>query len=218
MKHITFYTIVLLLFISISGYSQDVYFHAKAKGIQTFRTMNKIGRNQMVFFSKAPLEDFMGTAASLSAEISFDPVNITKTIVGKFSVEVKSMTTGLQMRDEDMQGENWLEADKYPTINFTLKQLEKIKPIDMNRIEGMATGDLTMHGITKSISIPVTLIYMEGNEATRRKVSGDLLVLLSNFSVKFSDYGVKGLMNFIGARVAEKINIEVNIYGTNAVD
>ena len=217
MKQLSSLIILLLLLLSISGYSEDISFRVKAKGVQTFRTVDKIGRNQMIFFSKAPLEDFMGSAAAISAEIRFDPVNITKTIAGKFSVEVKSMTTGLQMRDEDMQGDKWLDADKYPTINFTMKKLDNLKSIDENRIQGTATGDLTIHGVTNSISIPITLTYMESNEATRRKVPGDLLVLLSSFSVKFSDYGVKGFTDFIGARVSEKINIELNIYCSNTV-
>lgn len=217
MKHVKFWLIILSLLLSSPGFSEGVGFHVKSKGTQTFKTVDKIGRSQMIFISNAPMEDFMGSAAAVSAELKFDPENVTKTIVAKFSVEVKSMTTGLQMRDEDMQGENWLDADKYPTINFSLTKLENTKQTDVNRIEAVAVGNFTMHGITKTISIPITLNYMEENEVTRRKIPGDILILLSKFSVKYSDYGVKGLTPLVGTRVAEHINIEVNIYCSNTL-
>lgn len=217
MKYTLVRIVASALLLQTGGVAQDAFFNVDAKGIQTFKTLDQVGRNQMIFISKAPSEDFIGTAEVSTAVIRFDPSNISKTIEGKFSVEVKSMTTGLKIRDSDMLGKDWLDADTYPAINFTVRKLEQLKSIDLNRIKGIATGNFTLHGVTKSISMPVIIRYME-HRIIHKNVLCDLLIVNANFSIKYSDYGVKGSADFVGSAFMENVNIEVNIYCSNGAD
>jgi polyisoprenoid-binding protein YceI len=198
--------------------SQAPTFRVSARGVQVFNTEDRIGRNQVTFRSKAPLEDIFGAAAGVSGRISFDPADVQGTIKGLITVQVSSMTTGLKQRDLDMLGENWLDVGRYRTITFKIRKLRDIAVTGDNELAGTASGDFTMHGVTKTISIPVTLKYLEESAETRLRGPGDLLVLHSNFSVRFEDYNVKAVQNVIGIRVARTIDLQVGIVGSNFVD
>ncbi len=217
MKIKTMFTVIYLLLFTVVLQSQSADFKVNAKGIQVYNFADKAGRNQVMFFSTAPLENMTGTASGIQGSVSFDPTNVSKTITGEIIVEIKSMMTGISRRDEHMQGENWLDAAKYPTISFKLKELQNVKTSDSNQIHATAVGDFTLHGITKSIEVPVTLVYMEESEKTKSRAPGDLLQLRTKFTIKLSDYGVGSMMKIIGSKVGENIDIEMNIVGSNAV-
>ncbi len=217
MKIKTMFTVIYLLLFTVVLQSQSADFKVNAKGIQVYNFADKAGRNQVMFFSTAPLENMTGTASGIQGSVSFDPTNVSKTITGEIIVEIKSMMTGISRRDEHMQGENWLDAAKYPTISFKLKELQNVKTSDSNQIHATAVGDFTLHGITKRIEAPVTLVYMEESEKTKSRAPGDLLQLRTKFTIKLSDYGVGSMMKIIGSKVGENIDIEMNIVGSNAV-
>ena len=65
----------------------------------------------------------------------------------ELSAEAKSINTGLEMRDEHLRGKDFFEVDTYPTLTFKSTSVKKAKGNKYNVI-----GDLTMHGITKSVS------------------------------------------------------------------
>lgn len=217
MKIKTMFAVIYLLQFTAVLQSQSADFKVNAKGIQVYNFADKVGRNQVMFFSTAPLENMTGTASGIQGSVSFDPSNVSKTITGEINVEVKSMMTGISRRDEHMQSENWLDAAKYPTITFKLKELQNVKTSDSNQIQATAVGDFTLHGITKSIEVPVTLVYMEESEKTKSRAPGDLLQLRTKFTIKLTDYGVGSMMKIIGSKVGENIDIEMNIVGSNAV-
>lgn len=212
--HTTLLVIVALGFASAPALA--IEFKTSKKQPQTFNFADRAGRNQAIFISRTPLEDITGTANGITGSVSFDPTNVEKTIAGSFSIDTKSMTTGIGMRDEHMKGEAWLDAGKYPTIDFKLKSVSNMKSSKGNTLEGTATGDFTMRGVTKTVTAPVTLVLMEENEKTKMRAPGDLLQLRSKFSLMLSDFGVKGSPNIVGAKVNDSIEVEVNIVGSNA--
>ena len=215
MRFILQYTVALFTMLSMKSPSQEASFNVTTKGVQTFDTEDKVGRNQVVFVSKAPFEDIFGAATDVRGKISFDPANIQKTIKGEIIVNAKSMKTGLKQRDQDMLGERWLDVGKYQTIRFKLKELSDTKLIRENHIEGTATGDFTMHGVTRTISVPISISYFEESPETIKRAPGDLLAVRSKFSVLFADYHVEGIKNLLRARVSKSIDLDINIFATN---
>jgi polyisoprenoid-binding protein YceI len=213
-----FYTIMGMFFIVLGRtYSQHDSFSVKAKGVQVFNTHDSVGRNQVTFHSKAPLEDIFGAAADVSGKVSFDASDVHGTMKGFIIVQVKSMRTGLKKRDTDMLGEQWLDVGRYPTITFKVKRVEQTKSKGNNELSCMILGDFTMHGVTRTITIPASLKYLEENQETRTRAPGDLLVLKSAFSVRFEDHGIRPPGNFVGIRVAKSIDLDVSIIATNHV-
>ncbi len=80
-----------------------------------------------------------------------------------------------------------------------------------------ATGDFTLHGVTKQMTVPVTLTYLEESDKTKTRAPGDLLLLQTKFAIALADYQVKGTGGLIGSKVGESIEIDVSIVGSNAV-
>ena len=67
------------------------------------------------------------------------------------TIEVKSINTGVQMRDNHLRSPAFFDATNFPTITFKTKSVEK------NGDETILVGDFTMHGVTKELRLPVTL-------------------------------------------------------------
>jgi polyisoprenoid-binding protein YceI len=66
------------------------------------------------------------------------------------TIQAASIDTGNEKRDADLKSANFFEVDKYPTIVF---KSTKVTPNGKDLY--LVTGDLTMHGVTKTIVVPV---------------------------------------------------------------
>lgn len=206
-------TLIALFIFSSFTFAQN--FKVKAKGIQTFNFTDDRGRNQATFFSTTPLEDINGTANGISGAVSFDPADFAKTIKGKISVSVTSLNTGINLRNHHLMTANWLNAEKYPEITFEIKSISNIKQESDNKLHFSVTGMFTLHGVTKEITADAEATYLDENDQTRKRAPGDLLGVRAKFSIKLSDFGVSN--ELIGNKVAENIDIGVNIIGSNKI-
>lgn len=201
---------VIMIF-TVTIFSQG--FKVKASGEQTFNFEDQRGRNQVTFFSAAPVEDITGLSGAIKGSVTFN-VNDIKTLKGNFTIPVASIKTGIEMRDGHLQGASWLNAETYPDITFMIKKVSDVKSLADNKLSAKVTGDFTLHGVTKEVTADATITYLDESEQTKMRAPGDLLGVQAKFNVKLSDYGVKNQL--IGQKVAENIEVSVNIVGNNA--
>ena len=68
--------------------------------------------------------------------------------VFELTADASSINTGIEMRDKHLQSPDFFDTEKYPRLSFTSTS---IKPAGKDKYK--LTGNLTLHGITK----PVTL-------------------------------------------------------------
>lgn len=68
------------------------------------------------------------------------------------SIDPTSISTGDPKRDGHLRSADFFEVEKYPTITFTSTNVE---PAGTD--EYRVTGDLSMHGITRPVTLNVTL-------------------------------------------------------------
>jgi len=68
----------------------------------------------------------------------------------QFSLDVNSISTNQEMRDNHLKGEDFFQAGKYPTIDFKSSSFKKT--IDTSYA---LVGNLTMKGITKEVELNV---------------------------------------------------------------
>jgi polyisoprenoid-binding protein YceI len=66
------------------------------------------------------------------------------------TIQTASIDTDNERRDEDLKSPTFFDAAKFPTITFTSS---KVQPRDKDLYE--VTGNMTMHGVTKTVSVPV---------------------------------------------------------------
>ena len=68
----------------------------------------------------------------------------------EMTIQASSIDTGQERRDNHLRSADFFEVEKYPTITF---KSSKVAPKEKDLYE--VTGDLTMHGVTKTIVAPV---------------------------------------------------------------
>ena len=98
-----------------------------------------------------------------------------------FTVEVASIDTDNEQRDNHLRSDDFFNAEKYPNITFVGKTMKKVGE---NKFK--LTGDFTMRDVTKEISLDVehkgTVTDPWGNTRAGFEITGE---------VNRMDYGVK---------------------------
>ena len=204
-------SLVLSLLIMTTAFAGG--FDINSKGDQTFSFKDKVGRNQATFFSTTPLEDITGMSTDVWGTVSFDIEDVENTLKGEILISTASLRSGIDLRDEHIRGADWLDAEKFPTISFKIKEVAGIEKIEDNKLKVKVLGEFTLHGVTKEVESEVTLVYLEENEMTKMRLPGDLLGVRAKINFNLSDYGVQNMA--LGKKVSDEIEINVNIVGSN---
>jgi len=101
-------------------------------------------RHMMVSKSK-------GQFNKLSGKLVLDEKDATKSTI-EATIDVASIDTNNTKRDEHLRSPDFFDVEKFPSITFKSTKVEK-KGKDGLKV----TGDLTMHGVTKSVVLETTL-------------------------------------------------------------
>ena len=176
----------------------------------TFDFKDPKGVNNAVFKLDAPLEAINGSANGISGTVTFDPANPGAT-TGKILVDATTLTVPNPMMKGHLHSPMWLDTAKNKEISFEAKALKNVKTTG-DKTAADASGTLTIKGVAKEVTVPVTLTYLKGKLGQRvPNLKGDLLVLRANFTVKRSDYGINP-----GApeeKVSDTIDLTLSIAG-----
>jgi polyisoprenoid-binding protein YceI len=116
-----------------------------------------------------------------------------------FQVPIKSFKFEKALMQEHFN-ENYMESDKYPKAEYKGKvtDISKVNFAKDGTYNVSTSGKMTMHGVTKDVTIPGT-ITVKGGDAT----------LNSKFKVKVADYGIK-IPSMVVTKVAKEIEVTVN--------
>ncbi|WP_417320535.1 YceI family protein [Emcibacter sp.] len=118
----------------------------------------------------------------------------------KVTIDPKSIDSGLPKFDEELANDaKFLDAGKYPEITFVATKLEQT-----SEGKGKMTGDLTIKGVTKPVTLDVTL-----NKAAKHPMSGQpMLGFSATGSFKRSDFGVGYAVPMVGDEIIMTIEVE----------
>lgn len=156
------------------------------------------------FESVTDLETIIGTANQAKGEIKLDLDKGTGSV--SLSVPVASMKTGIDMRDEHMRSEKWLDAAKYPDITFVSKKAA----VDKAKGTAQVTGDFTCHGVTKEMTVTVSWKAVPAEAAAKAQFpKGDWVRFTTEFDVALKDYGIT---NAGGGKVADSWKIRMTMF------
>src|SRR3954471_15702614 len=122
--------------------------HVRAQSPTTFREYRLEAAHSLVGFSIGFLgHPVHGRFDDVRGTIVYVPQHPTSSSV-TVAIATKSINTGSAHRDEHLRSADFFDAVKYPTIFFTSRRVERV------RDTLVAIGDLTMHGVTHSVTIP----------------------------------------------------------------
>lgn len=186
------------------------------KGARTVVLNNAVGQNLCQFVSSAPLEEFEGTADGIEGSFVLDPQNL-EAARGRIRVAVASMRTGIARRDEHLRSPEWLDAERYPYIEFDLQGLRQVRITERTAgrvvLQAVAVGDFSLHGVRKPMELPIVMTYVPESEQTRQRAPGDLVQVQSEFTISLRDFDIRGRQGVIGSRVGEVIRVKASFYG-----
>jgi polyisoprenoid-binding protein YceI len=154
-----------------------------------------VARHAMVTKVRGAFNEFAGTAV-----IDGDAPERSSV---QLAIEVGSIDTRNAQRDEHLRTNDFLDAAKFPQITFASTAIAQTGE---NEFE--VTGDLTIKGVTKSVTIPLeytgTAVDPFGN--TRVGLEGGLVINRTDYGVNFNAALETG-----GVLVSEKITLEFEI-------
>lgn len=93
----------------------------------------------------------LGRFDNLAGTIMLDQANPERSSVTA-TIQVASISSGNTTRDEHLRGERWLDAARFPTMNF---RSTAVRRTGENAAE--VRGDLTLHGVTAPVTLNVTM-------------------------------------------------------------
>ena len=177
---------------------------------QKFDFKDPKGVNNAVFKLDAPLEAINGTATGVSGEVTFDPAD-PKSAKGKIAISTASLNVPNPMMKDHLLSDKWMDATKYPDISFEIISLANTKTSG-TATTASATGKLTIKGISKEVTIPVSLTFLKDKLSARiPNMPGDLLVVRASFKVKRSDYNINA--GQYEDKVSDEIDLSLSLAG-----
>lgn len=143
----------------------------------------------------------VGRTPKVTGTMTMDGTTIPK---ATFEVDMTTLTTDDSRRDGQLRTQG-IETSKFPKATFTLTQpiaLGSI-PTEGEKITVNAVGDLTLHGVTKQVTFPLT--------AQR---TGDVIAVVGQLEIPFSDYSISKPTSVAVLSVEDKGIMEVQLFFT----
>jgi polyisoprenoid-binding protein YceI len=142
-----------------------------------------------------------GNFTKFDGTIRVDPEHPEKSSVTA-TIQADSVDTKNDKRDEDLRSADFFDTAKFPTITFKSKSVKRT-----GEDSGDVVGDLTMHGVTKEITLHGKLLG-KGKGMGGREISGWQLTTAQ--PIKRADYGLTWSKTVEGTAVVGQ-DVEVTI-------
>lgn len=146
-----------------------------------------------------------GIFRAASAQVILDKENPAN---NKFTMTIKadSIDTNSTQRDGHLKGPDFFDVQSYPVITFVSQTVVLNSQPGQPGIVYQVTGDLTMHGVTKSITLPIQMLG-EAKMPDGSTHAG----FLTQTELKRSEFGMTKFVE--GNMVGDAIGITVSFEG-----
>jgi polyisoprenoid-binding protein YceI len=143
------------------------------------------------------ITNFYGRFNDVSGQVVFDKDDPSKSSV-EVTIPVESIDTHDEKRDQHLKSPDFFNAKQFPMLVF------KSTSVEGTGDNYKATGDLTLHGVTK----PLTLEIKRGpdSQGTEGEIRGGGE---TRFTIKRSDYG----MNFMQGALGDEVTVFLSLEG-----
>ncbi len=139
---------------------------------------------------------FYGMFDEMTGSVSFDAADPGKDSIDA-SIKVDSVHTHNGKRNDHLKSPDFFNAAKFPTMTFKSKSFSKSSE---NAFD--VKGDLTIHGVTKEVTIK---LEKTGEGKTQM---GERVGFGTEFKIKRSDYGITFMPDGLGDEVTIAVGVE----------
>jgi polyisoprenoid-binding protein YceI len=143
-----------------------------------------------------------GHFGGVNGLVMIDDKDLTKSSVNA-TIDTTTVDTGTPQRDGHLKSPDFFEVAKYPTMTFVSKKLS----IDGGQKK--LTGDLTLHSVTKSVTLD-----LEGPSKEEPGMQGEVRRAFSaTTSIHRQDFGLNfgGNLKSGDAMIGDDIAVEIDI-------
>lgn len=139
----------------------------------------------------------VGRTGAVTGSLTIDGTKVT---AARFTVDLTTITTNERRRDARVQ--QALQTSTFPKATFVLTEPIELGPSadTGSTVSVRATGDLTIHGVTRSVELPIEAKLVNGT-----------IVLVGSTEVTFSDYGVEVPTSPVVLSVDDSGTLEVQL-------
>lgn len=161
-------------------------------------TVEFVATHMMITKVRGRFPDVEGT-------IRFDGENIANSSV-EATIQVASVTSGSEQRDQHLRTGDFFLAEQYPTITFKSTRIEPAGDDELNLI-----GDLTIRGVTREVTLKTTF---DGRNVS--PWGAQAIGFSATTTINRQDFGLNWnvALETGGVLVSDKIKLELNIQAT----
>lgn len=117
------------------------------------------------------------------------------------TIAIANLYTGIDKLNEHILSDTFLDAKKFPTATFASNEV-----IVTGKDTAKVSGNLTLHGVTKPVTLDLTLNKL-GENMMHKKTAG----FSATTNIKRSDFGIMAYLPNLGDEVKIEIESEANI-------
>ncbi len=143
------------LFLAATLAFASLQLHATSYTLEPDYTQGVFRWNHLGFSSPA------GQFSQGRGTLEFDPANPTRARI-EVTIPLSTLSTGVAALDEDFRSTDFFDTERFPTATFTSTKVEK--GMASNELE--VTGNLTLHGITRPVTLKVAIVKVGTNPRT----------------------------------------------------
>ncbi len=172
------------------------------------------GGSRVQFVSDAPLETITGLTSAVTGTVQIDPHDLSH-VHGRVAARVGTLHTGIDLRDEHLRSEHWLDAAHFPEATFEITGIEGAHSLTPNQNTRLKIhGHFTVHGVTHDVVADARARYVPFTPEMRAAhVNGDVVLVQAKFPVKLTDYGLS-IPAPVRLKVSNDIDVEVALRAT----
>lgn len=124
----------------------------------------------------------VGRTNSVTGSVTVSGTQVT---AAEFTVDMATLVSDEEHRDSQFKNEI-METSEFPTGSFVITQPIELGaiPVDGEELTASATGNLTLHGVTKPVTLEV-----------RAKKTGSSIAIVGSTDVVFADYDIANPSN-----------------------
>jgi len=146
--------------------------------------------------------DAVGRTSAITGQATFAMQGSDLVVTdGSFSVDLTTLQSDSRQRDGQLSHQG-IETAQFPTATFKLTQPVTVPADGLSGAEVTVTltGDLTLHGVTKSVSIPA-----------QAQLQGSQIQIVGSYSFPWGDFGMEKPQSFSVLSVADQATLEFKL-------
>ena len=117
----------------------------------------------------------------------------------EFSADINTINTDVEARDKHLKSADFFDAANNPTLTFKSTSFKKGKGKDYK-----VTGNLTMHGVTKPVTLDAVLVGTTVHPMSKKEMAGFRIT----GNINRSDFGIGASMP--AAMLSENVELKAN--------